>query len=58
MRDFEGGLAAIVLDPQRRVQLELPRGLVLPGRTGLPDGRPLPQAVVLPGQHGLVALRP
>ncbi|BDA64706.1 putative glycoside hydrolase [Actinomyces capricornis] len=58
VRDFEGGLAAVVLDPHHRAQLELPRGLVLPGRRGLADGRPLPRSVVLPGQHGLLALRP
>ncbi|CAM2965618.1 putative glycoside hydrolase [Actinomyces slackii] len=57
-REFEGGVAAVVLDPQRQAELTLPSGLVLPGPDGRPDGQALPSNVVLPGHHGLIGLRP
>ena len=53
MREFEGGLAAVVLSGEEKATLELPAGLVLPGPTGAPDGEPLSTRITLPGHTGL-----
>ena len=58
VREFEGGLAAVVLSGEEKATLELPAGLVLPGPTGAPDGEPLSTRITLPGHTGLLALRP
>ncbi len=58
VREFEGGLAAVVLSGEGKATLDLPAGLVLPGPTGAPDGEPLSTRITLPGHTGLLALRP
>ena len=58
VREFEGGMAAVVLNGEGQATLEVPAGLVLPGATGAPDGELLPTRITLPGHTGLIALRP
>ncbi len=57
-RDFEGGVAAVVLDGNRNGTVRLPDGLRAPGPTGRPDGEPLGRKVRLSPHRGLIALRP
>ncbi|AYD89206.1 hypothetical protein D5R93_02480 [Actinomyces lilanjuaniae] len=58
VREFEGGTAAVVLDPDRGGELDLAPGMVCPGPQGRPDGELLPRRVALAPHHGLLALRP
>lgn len=56
-RDFEGGVAAVVLGEERGGAVRLPAGLRAPGPTGDPDGEALGSEVPLVAGHGMIALR-
>ena len=56
-RDFEGGVAAVVLGEGRGGTVRLPAGLRAPGPTGDPDGRALGSEMPLAAGSGMIALR-
>ena len=56
-RDFEGGVAAVVLGEGRGGTVRLPAGLRAPGPAGDPDGRALGSEMPLAAGSGMIALR-
>ena len=56
-RDFEGGVAAVVLGEGRGGTVRLPAGLRAPGPAGDPDGRALGSEMPLAAGSGIIALR-